>query len=433
MKIALLCANIKDDLLFNIKQNIARVFAELESEVEEINLEILPYFSGGKSVMGDQIFAAIGECNGIVAFSNIHLTGIHGAMQTFLNYASVYQDIVYNKPLLALTYSNTWGEENAAQLISSAWRFLGGVDVNPLALNFYLSAEDISKVVEKQMENYYRLINQGIANIVSTERMLFLNRNTTAIGGHASASFAAAPAPASASFAATPAPASVSFAAAPAPASASFAAAPAPAITSFTAPPTQYNTSAQYTEVSAALPTVPISYTEVSTALPSATTVPVSTATFRAPASYTTNITDEKEIQEITNMLKGKIPDNSFATAPAGMYQKPNSRTPKKIASLPHYFVAQHDRGFAAIIQYLINDTKESGYITIQNGDCIYAEGIVDNYTVEISMLDSVFDELITKALSYQKAFMVGRIKVKGNFAILPQLDKIFRSSREYN
>lgn len=477
MKIALLCANIKDDLLFSIKQTITKVFSDLETEVEEINLEILPYFSGTTSVMGDQIFNAIGECNGLVAFSNIHLTGIHGAMQTFLNYSSVYQDVIKNKPMLAITYSNVWGEETAAHLISSAWRFLGGVDVNPLALNSYISTEDILQVTEKQIENYYRMINQGISNIISTERMLFLNRDATANSngniGHVKVEESAK------KYSYNPSPTALNtnnefstqptfssnvtangFSSQPNTANSQpngFSSQPSFNVTAqpnrFSSQPNNANAqpngfSSQPNFNANSQPngfsnqqnfnTTPQSngFTSQSPAngFSNQSNFNSNPQSSRVYPSNSYNSSEENEIKEISNILKGKTSESSFIPTATGTYQKPpGSRISKKIASLPHYFIAQHDKAFEAIVQYSINDTKELGYIVIKNGDCIYVEGATENYTVEISMLDSVFDELITKALSYQKAFMVGRIKVKGNFAILPKLDQIFRSSREYN
>ncbi|OON95153.1 MAG: hypothetical protein ATN31_11525 [Candidatus Epulonipiscioides saccharophilum] len=465
MKIALLCANIKDDLLFSVKQTITKVFSDLETEVEEINLEILPYFSGSTSVMGDQIFNAIGECNGLVAFSNIHLTGIHGAMQTFLNYSSVYQDVIKNKPMLAITYSNVWGEETAAHLISSAWRFLGGVDVNPLALNSYISPEDILQVTEKQIENYYRMINQGISNIISTERMLFLNRDATVNSngniGHAKVEESAK------QYSYNPSPTALStnngFSGQPTNSNSSsngfsgqpnfsfnassneFTSQPNFSANSqsngFTNQPNFPNSNSQSNDF-ASQPNFSSSNSATNgfssqpnfSANPQSNGFNPNTQFSKLYPSNSYNSSEENEIKEISNILKGKTSVSSFIPATTGTYPKPpGSRISKKIASLPHYFIAQHDKAFDAVVQYSINDTKELGYIVIKNGDCIYVEGSTENYTVEISMLDSVFDELITKALSYQKAFMVGRIKVKGNFAILPKLDQIFRSSREYN
>ncbi|ONI48049.1 hypothetical protein AN643_03640 [Candidatus Epulonipiscioides saccharophilum] len=474
MKIALLCANIKDDLLFSIKQTITKVFSDLETEVEEINLEILPYFSGSTSVMGDQIFNAIGECNGLVAFSNIHLTGIHGAMQTFLNYSSVYPDVIKNKPMLAITYSNVWGEETAAHLISSAWRFLGGVDVNPLALNSYISPEDILQVTEKQIENYYRMINQGISNIISTERMLFLNRDATANSngnnGHvkveeSTKKYSYNPSPTalntnngfsgqpnfSSNASANEFTSQPNFSANSQsngftnqpnfpnfnPQSNGFASQPNfsnsnSIANGFSNPPNSPNSNSQSNGFTSQ-PIFPNSNSPAN-GFSSQSNFSSNTPSGNLYPSNSYNTSEENEIKEISNILKGKTSESSFIPAATGTYQKPpGSRISKKIASLPHYFIAQHDKAFEAVVQYSINDTKELGYIVIKNGDCIYVEGSTENYTVEISMLDSVFDELITKALSYQKAFMVGRIKVKGNFAILPKLDQIFRSSREYN
>ncbi|OON96440.1 MAG: hypothetical protein ATN36_05555 [Epulopiscium sp. Nele67-Bin005] len=99
----------------------------------------------------------------------------------------------------------------------------------------------------------------------------------------------------------------------------------------------------------------------------------------------------------------------------------------RKLASLPHYFTAQFDKELNMIVQYFISDTKEKGYLTIAKGDCIYTEGVAPEYAVEITLSDKTLQELMSKELSYQRSFMVGKIKVKGNFALLPKLDQIFK------
>ena len=68
-------------------------------------------------------------------------------------------------------------------------------------------------------------------------------------------------------------------------------------------------------------------------------------------------------------------------------------------------------------------------YIIIENGDCVYEEVISGMPTVELVLTDDVFREIQSKKMTYQKAFMLGKLKVKGNFAILPKLDQVFKSS----
>ena len=41
---------------------------------------------------------------------------------------------------------------------------------------------------------------------------------------------------------------------------------------------------------------------------------------------------------------------------------------------------------------------------------------------------EEVLESVLAKKITYQKAFMLGKLKVKGNFAILPKLDQIFKA-----
>ncbi|OOB76825.1 MAG: hypothetical protein BEN19_03785 [Epulopiscium sp. Nuni2H_MBin003] len=357
MKIVLLLADVKERALTNIKNTVVTVLDELEVELEQISLETLPYFNGNSNEIADNIVRQINDSTGIIAYSNVYLGGMHGAMQTFLNYISIHQ--ILDKPLLTITYSNFWGEIEAGYQISKAWRFLGGSDGGCIAFNSYISEEDTLRIVDKQIENFYRSLKQGVSNIISSERMLF---------------------------------------------------------------------------TTGAKPQVNNPVTTVAQPVEAA---PIATST----PQYETINTEEKEIEEITNLLKGKIGgDTNFQPISTGTYARPQQQTTnvtrkvaKRIASLPHYFIAQYDKSLNMVVQYIINDTKEMGYIVISNGDCRYNEGMANRCDVEIMLLDTILEEIIIKSISYQKAFMVGKIKVKGNFALLPKLDQIFRSNREYN
>ena len=35
---------------------------------------------------------------------------------------------------------------------------------------------------------------------------------------------------------------------------------------------------------------------------------------------------------------------------------------------------------------------------------------------------------ILSKKITYQKAFMLGKLKVKGNFSVLPKLDQVFKA-----
>ena len=70
----------------------------------------------------------------------------------------------------------------------------------------------------------------------------------------------------------------------------------------------------------------------------------------------------------------------------------------------------------------------EKGYIVIRNGDCIFTEEVDTSPTVELNLSENVLKDILAKKITYQKAFMLGKLKVKGNFAVLPKLDQIFKA-----
>ena len=80
------------------------------------------------------------------------------------------------------------------------------------------------------------------------------------------------------------------------------------------------------------------------------------------------------------------------------------------------------------VIQYLITDMNENGAIVIKDGDCSYIEGIVESSTIEIAMTSDILTQVLTKQITYQKAFMIGKLKVRGNFAMLSKLDQVFKA-----
>lgn len=148
--------------------------------------------------------------------------------------------------------------------------------------------------------------------------------------------------------------------------------------------------------------------------------------------------TKEQNIQELTQLLKQQIgydQEKEFIELPSTTYTKPVGRMNEgitkgslKINSIPHYFVAQHDKVFQATIQYILTDTQEKGTIKIKDGDCTYEESLSGNPTVEMIMTEEILNQILKKQLTYQKAFMIGKLKVKGNFGILAKLDQIFKS-----
>ncbi|ONI46570.1 hypothetical protein AN640_00650 [Candidatus Epulonipiscium fishelsonii] len=354
MKIVLLLANCNTLILKGMQSTIIDVLTELDLDVVPISLENLPYFNGSATIEMDNIMNHISQSKGVIALCNVHLIGVHGSMQTFFDYLRIYEQDVFGKSLLTITYSNFWGEGDAANLINKGWRFLGGNDAGTVLFNSYLDPQEQLKLLEKKIENFYRSLKQDVPYMISSEHELYIKYAEK--GGVHQSTRSSQPANHQAI----------------------------------------NNSSKPLTE-------------------------------------------EERDIQEITKLLKTQIQPEETPFMPMGIYNKqqvnPTStqtqvlHPAKRLPNLCHYFVAHHEKDLVLNVQYCVTDTKERGYITINQGDCEYKDGVIDTFTVEITLSDSTLSELMNNEVTYQKAFMLGKIKVKGNFAVLPKLDQVFQIS----
>ncbi len=165
--------------------------------------------------------------------------------------------------------------------------------------------------------------------------------------------------------------------------------------------------------------------------------VPVEEVQQQPPTSHIDLSTKEQNIHELTQLLKQQIAPtetSQFVEMPKRTYDKPAPQVVQpvvsvatKVSNIPHYFIAQHDKQFQAVIQYVITDTDETGVIRISNGDCIYENGTTQDAHVEMILSQEILEQIINKQLTYQKAFMIGKLKAKGNFGILGKLDQVFK------
>lgn len=137
---------------------------------------------------------------------------------------------------------------------------------------------------------------------------------------------------------------------------------------------------------------------------------------------------EEKDIEDLANLFKrqlSQVDDNN-----QGIIPKPQLKTTKHmLSSLPHYFQGQYDAEFEATVQYhLTSEEPYSGYVVIKDGDCEFIEGVYPGAEVELTAQEKVIEEILTKKLTAQKAFMLGQLKVRGNFMLLSKIDQIFKA-----
>ena len=366
MKIVLLLANSGEEILRKCKEHITTVLEELDIEVDIVDLHTLPYYKQDQiSPVASLLAERIEKSKGVIALASVHVGAVHSSMQSFFEHFTRYTESIKNKPLLAITYSSFQGERQAAYQILQEWGILGGADGGASFFNAYANLENALENIERNIESYYRLIKQERASINSSE-YYFYNQIKGDLEENSPKIWARKE--------------ENGF---------------KDAI--FKEEPKELEKKEVHVNLS----------------------------------------TKEQNIQELTQLLKQQIGyegEKEFVELPLGTYKKPTMKVNEvvdrggiKVSSIPHYFIAQHDKEFHVTVQYTITDTGERSFLTIKDGDCIYEEGILPLPTVEIILTQEVLEEVVQKQLTYQKAFMIGKLKVKGNFGVLSKLDQSFK------
>lgn len=389
MKVTLLLAQCTSELLKKSVQIIAHVLRELDVELSQVELHKLPYFQGEKTRQMDSIMASISESKGVIAISSVPMLGMHGAMQSFFDNATQYDMENFNKPMLTITYSEWLGEQEAAQMMLKCWNILGGTEGGSIYMNRALPTSPVLERLEKEIENFYRLIKQERPNIGSSERVFYYNIKQ----GHASPTILKAD---------TRETKTVE-----------------PEIKSF-AELVKEDTFANRM----------VSQNEKITRVDKAS----NQETVKEISSHRIDLsTKEQTIKEIAHLIEKEANGDEFKSMNTGIYTRPpqiftTNSGMKRLQQIPHYFAAQYDKTIQFILKYQITDIEENGYIIIKDGDCNFVEEVEGVPTVEMLLTEEVLMSILSKKLTYQKAFMLGKLKVKGNFSVLPKLDQVFKA-----
>lgn len=82
--------------------------------------------------------------------------------------------------------------------------------------------------------------------------------------------------------------------------------------------------------------------------------------------------------------------------------------------------------GFHAVYRIVIEGRKKHLIIKVENADLQCSYGTVDHADVELQLNSQILDDIIYARMTFQRAFMSGVMKLKGDFKVLRTLDHIF-------
>jgi putative sterol carrier protein len=83
--------------------------------------------------------------------------------------------------------------------------------------------------------------------------------------------------------------------------------------------------------------------------------------------------------------------------------------------------------GVKASYKIILDGKLQPLWITVDQSEleCEYRDG-TDSVDVEISLSDNILNEIIVGRMTFQRAFMSGSMKMKGDFTTLRMLDQLF-------
>ena len=151
--------------------------------------------------------------------------------------------------------------------------------------------------------------------------------------------------------------------------------------------------------------------------------------------------TDEDDVvSEITQFYAQKYQKTETGIRPVSVEPVAEVLSPAKPApapkakncrqmteSLPHGFNAQAAAGVQAVFQLSITGSEPfEGYFTLQAGDCEYANGVAEQHDILITADAKAWMDVLSGKHTAQRAFMMGLLKVRGNFQLLTKFDQAF-------
>ena len=143
----------------------------------------------------------------------------------------------------------------------------------------------------------------------------------------------------------------------------------------------------------------------------------------------------EQDIQEIAQFLSQKYTNpeaEEEVVFELFVKQKEPAKSREKTCrqmtqNLIHCYKPQLAQGLTAVIQIQISGAESfNSYVDIRNAECEFYDGLHDSPDMTILADVAVWSDVLKGKLTAQKAFMIGRLKVRGNFVLLTRFDQLF-------
>ncbi len=120
----------------------------------------------------------------------------------------------------------------------------------------------------------------------------------------------------------------------------------------------------------------------------------------------------KEDIQELASMFKDML----------GKEQKEDKEL--YIDKLQEHFVPQ--AGFAARYLFMFSDMQNPLFLGIDGDNLTIQYGEEDNIDIYVKLSMQVMDDIVCGRMTFQRAFMTGKMPAKGNFKTLTMLDTLF-------
>lgn len=455
----------KLDYVFNVFQNTLN---EIGVKVETLDIAKLdiPYFNGTKQPIIENIFNYIENAQGIILATTAQRFAPNGAMQVFLehlDYNLYNKQVLNNKPCLSIITSTDDSEYMAGNYINMLISSLGGTPLNSMLIgknyltNIELS-EDTKETIEKYAEDYYRAVRQNrkfftsnpFKNIIKKDDATSIQNNVNTLNGSFNQTN-------NSNILSDDKPVrnltgsqvadlykkeidntqnmykntNQSF----------YDNTQSDNINSYdnsiyknninSYDNNKNNTNQHENNIQKSNITNMLKQYQNQQSL-STNNNQNQTASNQ---SFNTNQNDE-EINNIAKLLGQRYEEERNLQKELTDYVKYNSNNispsistlKQKTQSLYHYFQPQLATGINITMQISISGKENfNGFFVIKNGECTYTEGIFPSADVTIISDSAVWEEVLNGKCTLQKAFMLGRLKVKGNFVVISKFEQFFK------